>query len=75
VVHAQVQHWFRQQSPSREIILETFYEAKPGLLKKSAIALGFFDGVHPGHKVVISKAVEEAKRLGATPAVVTIQGF
>jgi riboflavin kinase/FMN adenylyltransferase len=53
--------------------LETFYEAKPGLLKKSAIALGFFDGVHPGHKVVISKAVEEAKRIGATAAVVTFK--
>ncbi|MFX6911505.1 hypothetical protein ABTH68_19785, partial [Acinetobacter baumannii] len=40
--------------------METYYEPKPGLLKKSAVALGFFDGVHPGHKVVISKAVEEA---------------
>ncbi len=53
--------------------METFYEPKRGLLKKSAIALGFFDGVHPGHKVVISKAVEEAKKLGATPAVVTFK--
>jgi riboflavin kinase/FMN adenylyltransferase len=53
--------------------LETFYEAKPGLLKSSAIALGFFDGVHPGHKVVISRAVEEAKKLGAVPAVVTFK--
>ena len=53
--------------------METFYEAKPGLLRSSAVALGFFDGVHPGHKVVISKAVEEAKRLGATPAVVTFK--
>jgi riboflavin kinase/FMN adenylyltransferase len=53
--------------------LETFYEAKPGLLQQSAVALGFFDGVHPGHKVVISKAVDEARRIGATPAVITFK--
>jgi len=53
--------------------LETFYEAQPGLLKESAIALGFFDGVHPGHQVVIGKAVEEAKRLGVKPGVVTFR--
>jgi riboflavin kinase / FMN adenylyltransferase len=53
--------------------LETFYAATPGLLKKSAIALGFFDGVHPGHQVVIGKAVEEAKRLGVTAGVVTFK--
>jgi len=53
--------------------LETFYEAKPGLLQQSAVALGFFDGVHPGHQVVISKAVEEARRIGATPAVITFR--
>lgn len=53
--------------------METYYEPKPGLLKKSAVALGFFDGVHPGHKVVISKAVEEARKIGATPAVVTFK--
>lgn len=58
---------------SQEFTLETFYEAKPGLLKSSAIALGFFDGVHPGHKVVISKAVEEAKKLDVVPAVVTFK--
>ncbi|MBS2000433.1 MAG: bifunctional riboflavin kinase/FAD synthetase [Candidatus Obscuribacterales bacterium] len=53
--------------------METFYEATPGLLKKSAIALGFFDGVHHGHQVVIGKAVEEAKRLGVTAGVVTFK--
>ncbi len=53
--------------------METFYEATPGLLEKSAIALGFFDGVHPGHQVVIGKAVEEAKKIGATATVVTFK--
>ena len=53
--------------------METFYTATPGLLKKSAIALGFFDGVHLGHQVVIGKAVEEAKRLGVPAGVVTFK--
>lgn len=53
--------------------MEIFYEAKAGLLKKSAIALGFFDGVHPGHQVVIGKAVEEAHRLGVPAGVVTFK--
>jgi len=42
-------------------------------LCESAIALGFFDGVHPGHKVVIGKAVEESKRLGIPAGVVTFR--
>jgi riboflavin kinase/FMN adenylyltransferase len=53
--------------------VETFYEFKPQLAKQSACALGFFDGVHPGHRAVIAKAVEEAKQLGATPALVTFK--
>ncbi len=51
--------------------MEVFYDFKPGLIKQSALALGFFDGVHPGHQVVIKKALEEARRLKVTPAVVT----
>ena len=53
--------------------MEIFYEANAGLLKKSSIALGFFDGVHPGHQVVIGKAVEEARRLGVSAGVVTFR--
>lgn len=53
--------------------METYYEAKPGLCKESAIALGFFDGVHPGHQVVIGKAKEEALRLGVPCGVVTFR--
>lgn len=51
--------------------MEVFYDFKPGLIKQSALALGFFDGVHPGHQVVIKKAIEEARRLKVIPAVVT----
>lgn len=53
--------------------METFTEIKPGLLKQSSLALGFFDGVHPGHQAVIKKAVEEARALDVTPAVITFK--
>ncbi len=53
--------------------MKTFTEIKPALLMRSSLALGFFDGVHPGHQAVIKKAVEEARRLDATPAVVTFR--
>ena len=53
--------------------METYYEALPGLCKQSAIALGFFDGVHPGHQVVIGKAKEEALRLGVPCGGVTFK--
>jgi riboflavin kinase / FMN adenylyltransferase len=53
--------------------LKVFTEANPGLIQSSAIALGFFDGVHPGHQVVIGKAVEEARALGVTAGVVTFR--
>lgn len=38
--------------------------------KNTAVALGFFDGLHLGHKAVIAKAVE-AKKRGLTPAAFT----
>lgn len=53
--------------------METFYEAKPKLLQKSAIALGFFDGVHRGHQVVIGKALAESRRLHCPAAVITFK--
>ena len=37
----------------------------------SAVALGFFDGVHLGHRAVIGAAAAEARRCGLTPAVFT----
>lgn len=57
----------------KDTLLKVFTEASPGLIKSSAIALGFFDGVHPGHQVVIGKAVEEARSLGVTSGVVTFR--
>jgi len=58
--------------------LETYFEPRPntvaaGLVKESAIALGFFDGVHHGHQVVIGSAKKEAERLGVRCGVVTFK--
>ncbi|MCA9804225.1 MAG: bifunctional riboflavin kinase/FAD synthetase [Cyanobacteria bacterium HKST-UBA02] len=53
--------------------METYFEARPKLVEASAIALGFFDGVHPGHRVVIETAVSEARRLGVKAGVVTFK--
>ena len=38
--------------------------------KKTAVALGYFDGIHLGHKAVIGKAVD-AKKSGLVPAAFT----
>ncbi len=44
-------------------------------IKKTAvIALGYFDSVHLGHQKVISRAVSEAKKLGAISVVFTFKG-
>lgn len=51
--------------------MQVFTEAKPGLISRSCVALGFFDGVHPGHRAVITQAVKEARRLNALAGVVT----
>ena len=53
--------------------MDIFFEPRPSLVESSAIALGFFDGVHPGHQVVIKKAVAEANRLGVKSGVVTFR--
>ncbi len=39
--------------------------------EKTVIALGFFDGVHIGHRALLEKTVERARELGATPAAFT----
>ncbi|MCL5037351.1 MAG: bifunctional riboflavin kinase/FAD synthetase [Chloroflexi bacterium] len=39
--------------------------------KRSALALGFFDGVHRGHQKVLARAVELARQNGLAPVVFT----
>lgn len=38
---------------------------------KRVLALGFFDGVHLGHRALLEKAKEQAEKLGAAPSVLT----
>lgn len=37
----------------------------------SVVAVGVFDGVHRGHRTIVSRAVDAADALGASPVVVT----
>ena len=57
--------------------METFFETsckiKERLVDESAIALGFFDGVHPGHRAVIQKALDDARKLGVKAGIVTFK--
>lgn len=53
--------------------MKVFYEIQPGLLEKSAIALGFFDGVHLGHQAVIDTAISDARKMGIVSALVTFK--
>ena len=39
--------------------------------KPRAIALGYFDGVHLGHRALMQRAVERTKQIGGTSAVFT----
>ena len=41
---------------------------------KRSVALGFFDGVHLGHRKIIESAVSHSATLGATPSVFTFFG-
>ena len=49
--------------------MEVFHEITPN--KKIAIALGYFDGIHIGHKKIISHLVQQARLKGIKCAVVT----
>lgn len=40
-------------------------------VKEAVIALGVFDGVHPGHRQVVKTAREVAEKLGSVPGAVT----
>jgi riboflavin kinase/FMN adenylyltransferase len=46
-------------------------EALPLHVPASVVTIGFFDGVHRGHQVVVRRTVDEAARLGLVPVAVT----
>ena len=49
--------------------MQVFHELKE--LDGIAIALGFFDGVHIGHKKILTTLIQEAKNKGVKAAVIT----
>lgn len=46
-------------------------DAAPAGWGRSVVTIGVFDGVHRGHRVIIGRAVERARQLGAPSVVVT----
>ncbi len=51
--------------------MQVYRELKKDLLKNTSLALGVFDGVHAGHQKVIADAVQKARMMNLTSAVVT----
>lgn len=54
-----------------EIIRLNHPFAEPPAAERQAMAIGFFDGVHAGHRVVLQKAVSHARRTNVTASVMT----
>lgn len=52
-----------------------YLDTLPYLHKGRAVALGFFDGIHMGHKQIIRKAVKEAALNDMTSTVMTFINF
>jgi len=48
-------------------------EAARGVLREPSVAIGQFDGVHLGHRAVVMRAIEQARRRGADAAVLTFE--
>ena len=51
--------------------MKVIRHALPG--RDTALAVGSFDGVHLGHQAVMRRAVDEARRRGLAPAVLTFE--
>ena len=43
--------------------------------EKRIFALGFFDGVHRGHQVLLSECTRLAERMGCETAAITFEGY
>ncbi len=55
------------------IVVRDALRQDPGALRGAVVAIGNFEGVHRGHRVVIGKAVEVARSLGRPAAVLTFE--
>lgn len=53
--------------------VKVFTDLAPHLIENSSLAIGFFDGVHPGHQEVIQQAIRHSRESGAVPAIVTFR--
>src|SRR5512138_3604247 len=53
--------------------ISTSYSNIPAEAKGAVVAIGNFDGVHPGHRAVLTRANEVAETLGAPLGVVTFE--
>lgn len=51
----------------------TDLSALPARLRGGVVAIGNFDGVHRGHQVVLQRALDEARALGAPALVLTFE--
>ena len=51
--------------------MKVIYDLGTTKIKKSAIAIGIFDGVHRGHQLLIKSMVAQARRLKAKAVVIT----
>ncbi len=60
-------------APQKPFILAIDPASPPEGLVGAVVAIGNFDGVHRGHRAVISRAKELAKRLGRPCAVLTFE--
>ncbi|HKM87337.1 MAG TPA: bifunctional riboflavin kinase/FAD synthetase, partial [Xanthobacteraceae bacterium] len=58
-------------APKRFLVVRD--TAPDGALRGAVLAIGNFDGVHRGHRAVIAAALDRARRLGKTAAVLTFE--
>jgi riboflavin kinase/FMN adenylyltransferase len=56
----------------KTIVLNEPLDSEKIPLEKVVLALGFFDGVHRGHQLVIKRAAAEAKKRGCHLAIMTL---
>ena len=54
-------------------MIKTYVFGKDRKLERNVACIGYFDGVHRGHQLLIKKAVEEANKKGVKPYLITFK--